>query len=413
MKIIHFADLHLGVESYGRIDPASGLSSRFHDFLATFDKLVDYAVEKKVDLVLFCGDAFKSRDPSQTQQREFARRIKRLSENGTSVFLLIGNHDLPNAVGRATTTEIYDTLAVENVYVADRPITHRVKTKNGTIQITALPWLRRSVLLSKDDAKNLNFEQLNQKMQGVLTQLIKTEAEKLDPALPSILAAHVWVSGSRIGSEDTMTIGQEQVLLPSNVANAAFDYIALGHIHRHQVLNETPPMTYAGSLERLDFGDEKDDKGFYLVEIKTDKKTGCRKVSYKFHKLEGRRFITIKSDIKPDDTDPTASVLEAIGKQDTEDAIVRLHISLSQESEGQIIDSQIRIALKEAYYFTVSRDIKRQSRVRLGDHSAEEITPVEALRAYIEDKKFSRSYSKTLLKYGKELIKERLSGEPL
>jgi len=405
--------LHLGVESYGRIDPASGLSSRFHDFLATFDKLVDYALEKRVDLVLFCGDAFKSRDPSQTQQREFARRIKRLSEGGISVFLLIGNHDLPNAVGRATTTEIYDTLAVESVYVADRPTTHKVKTKNGTIQITALPWLRRSVLLSKDDAKNLNFEQLNQKMQDVLTRIIKTEAEKPDPALPSILAAHVWVSGARIGSEDTMTIGQEQVLLPGNVANPAFDYIALGHIHRHQLLCETPPMAYAGSLERLDFGDEKDDKGFYLVDIKTDNKTGGRKVSYRFHKLEGRRFITIKADIKLDDTDPTASVLEAIFKHDVKDAIVRLHISLSQESEGQIIDSQIRSALKEAYYFTFSRDVKRQSRVRLGNHSAEEITPVDALEAYVKDRDFSLSYGKTLLKYGKELIKEQLSVEPL
>ena len=413
MKIIHFADLHLGVESYGRIDSTSGLSTRFHDFIATFDKLVDFAVEKKVDLVLFCGDAFKSRDPSQTQQRELARRIKRLSENGISIFLLIGNHDLPNAVGRASTTEIYATLAVENVYVADRPTTHIVKTRGGIIQVTALPWLRRSVLLSKEAAKNLNFEQLNHKMQQVLTRIIKTEAEKLDPALPSILAAHIWVSGSRIGSEDTMTIGQEQVLLPGNVANPAFDYIALGHIHRHQVLNETPPVVYAGSLERLDFGDQKDEKGFYLVEIKSDKKSGSRKVSYRFHKLEGRRFISIKVDIKADNQQPTASILEAISKHDIKDAIIRLQISLPHESEAQIIDSEIRNAVKEAHYFTVSWDIKRESRARLGSHNAEEITPVEALKAYIEDKKFSKSYSKTLLKYGRELIKEQSSGEPL
>ncbi|MFC1865923.1 exonuclease SbcCD subunit D [Chloroflexota bacterium] len=412
MKIIHFADLHLGVESYGRIDSASGLSTRFHDFIVTFDKLVNFAIENKVDLVLFCGDAFKSRDPSQTQQRELAKRIKRLSESGISVFLLIGNHDLPNAIGRASTTEIYTTLAVENVYVADRPATHIVKTRGGIIQVAALPWLRRSVLLSKEAAKNLNFEQLNHKMQQVLTRIIKTEAEKLDPALPAILAAHIWVSGSRIGSEDTMTIGQEQVLLPGNVANPAFDYIALGHIHRHQVLNETPPMVYAGSLERLDFGDQKDEKGFYLVEIKSDKKSGSRKVSYRFHKLEGRRFISIKVDIKADNQQPTASILEAINKHNIKDSIVRLQISLPHESKAQIVDSEIRNAVKEAHYFTVSWDIKRESRTRLGSYNAEEITPIEALKAYIEDKKFSKSYSKTLLKYGRELIKEQSSGEP-
>ncbi|MBA7577645.1 3',5'-cyclic adenosine monophosphate phosphodiesterase CpdA [subsurface metagenome] len=128
MKIIHFADLHLGVENYGRLDPTTGLSSRLGDFLNALDRLVDYALENKVDLVLFCGDAYRSREPTQTQQREFAKRINRLATNGIPVFLLIGNHDLPNAVGRATSTEIFDTLAVKNVYVSSRPNFHQVKT---------------------------------------------------------------------------------------------------------------------------------------------------------------------------------------------------------------------------------------------------------------------------------------------
>src|SRR4030042_6938417 len=115
MKIPHFADLPLGVESYGHTDPDTGLSTRLLDFLKALDELVDYAIESKVDLVLFCGDAYKSREPSQTQQREFARRIRRLSTAGIPTFLLIGNHDLPTALGRATATEIFDTLAVANV----------------------------------------------------------------------------------------------------------------------------------------------------------------------------------------------------------------------------------------------------------------------------------------------------------
>ncbi len=163
MKILHFADLHLGVESYGRINPTTGLSSRLHDFLSALDQVVDYALQNKVDLVLFCGDAYKSREPSQTQQREFAKRINRLSTSGIPIFLLIGNHDLPNAIGRATSTEIFDTLAVKNVYVSNRPDIYRIPTNSGIIQIASLPWLRRSALLSKEDTKNLDFEQINQR----------------------------------------------------------------------------------------------------------------------------------------------------------------------------------------------------------------------------------------------------------
>lgn len=64
MRILHFADLHLGVETYGSFDPQTGLSSRINDILKALDQVVDCAVKDKVDLVLFCGDAYKSRNPS-------------------------------------------------------------------------------------------------------------------------------------------------------------------------------------------------------------------------------------------------------------------------------------------------------------------------------------------------------------
>jgi len=407
MKIIHFADLHLGVENYGRIDPATGLSSRLNDFLSALDQLVDYAPENKVDLVLFCGDAYKSREPSQTQQREFAKRINRLATSGIAVFLLIGNHDLPNAIGRATTTEIFDTLAVKNVYVANRPDIHQIPTNSGVIQIVSLPWLRRSALLTREETKNLNFEQINQRLQQVLTSIISTNATKLDPSLPSILAAHVWVANARVGSESSMTIGQEHTLLLSNVANPAFDYIALGHIHRHQVLSDNPPVVYAGSLERIDFGEEEDDKGFYVVDINPDQPEGKRHVSFDFHPVSGRRFLTLNLALESPDIDPTATVLRAIEEQGDKisDAVVRLQITLPAEIEGQLRDSDIRSALKEAHYFTIAKDIKRETRLRLGKWTAEEITPVEALKAYLESKKVPPERTRLLLEYGEKLIK--------
>jgi len=412
LRILHFADLHLGVESYGRLDPATGLSSRLLDFLNALDQVVDYALENRVDLVLFCGDAYRSREPTQTQQREFAKRINRLSTSSIPIFLLVGNHDLPNAIGRATTTEIFDTLAVKNVYVSNRPEVYRIPTNSGAIQIVSLPWPRRSALLTKEETKNLTFDQINQRLQQALTNVIAASISKLDPGLPAILAAHVWVSGAQVGSERSMTIGQEHALLPSNVANPAFDYIALGHIHKHQVLINNPPVVYSGSLERLDFSEEGDDKGFYLVEFDPDRETGKRLVSFDFHKVTGRRFLTININIEPQDTEPTAIVLKAIAEQHdkVKSAIVRLSISLPSESEGQLRDSDIRDAMKEAHYFTIAKDIKRETRLRLGKWTAEEITPLDALKAYLESKKVASERAKLLLKYGEMLIEEQRTG---
>jgi len=403
LKILHFADLHLGVETYGRTDPATGVSSRLFDFLAVLDQVVDYALENKIDLVLFCGDAYKSREPSQTHQREFAQRINRLSTNGIPIFLLVGNHDLPNAIGKATTTEIFHTLAVKNVYVSNRPDIYLIETRSGTVQIASLPWLRRSALLSKEETKNLDFGQIKQKLQQALTNVIASYTSRLDPKLPSVLAAHVWVVGAQLGSERLMTIGQEPELLISNIANPAFDYIALGHIHKHQVLSENPPAVYSGSLERIDFGEEEDEKGFYTVNIEADDQTSRRRVSYQFHPVAGRRFRTINVSIDEGDTDPTSTVLRAISPDGVRDAIVRLQLSLPVDLEGQIRDNDLRSALKEAYYFTIAKDIRREARLRLGTKTAEEVKPIEALKTYLETN-YPPERAKVLLEYGEKLI---------
>ncbi|GAH24411.1 unnamed protein product, partial [marine sediment metagenome] len=228
------------------------------------------------------------------------------------------------SLGRLTalvgiTAEIFDTLAIKNVYVSNRPQIYRIPTNSGTVQIVSLPWLRRSALLTKEETKNLAFDQINQRLQQALTNVIAAKAQELDRGLPAILAAHVWVSGAQVGSEGSMTIGQEHALLLSNVAHPAFDYIALGHIHKHQVLSHNPPVVYPGSLERLDFSEEEDDKGFYLVEIEPDNETGKRlaargeprqrRVSFDFHQVTGRRFLTININIEPRDAEPTSTAL--------------------------------------------------------------------------------------------------------
>src|SRR5215213_8305821 len=134
LRILHLADIHLGMENYGRVDPATGLSSRLGDFLHSLDSALDYALEHEFDLVLLAGDVYKNRDPSPTIQREFARRIRRLSEAQISTFLLVGNHDLPNTWARAHTVEIFDTLAVPLVTVARTSGVFRIPTRQGDIQ---------------------------------------------------------------------------------------------------------------------------------------------------------------------------------------------------------------------------------------------------------------------------------------
>ena len=404
LKILHFADLHIGVENYGRFDSATGLSSRLADFLAAFDRLVAYAIQNKVDLVVFSGDAYKSRDPSQTQQREFARRISTLANNGIQVFLLVGNHDLPNATGRATTTEIFDTLNIANVHVSAKAEVRLINTRSGPVQVASLPWLRRSSVLSvsnQKEEKSLSIEELNQRVEHYLSGIIENLAGQLDKNIPAILSAHLSVNTAKLGSERNISIGHEPTVMLSNIANPAFDYIALGHIHRQQVLSSSPPVVYPGSLERLDFGEEKDDKGFYLVEIDPL----SRKTEFEFIKLEGRRFLTIEHTVTADRLYPTQEVINILQSRQPEikDAIVRLKLELPAEIGGQLRDNDIREALREAHNFTVSKNFTRSSRQREGGFKAEGLDPVQALEHYLDARQTSAQEKKTLLEYGRRL----------
>src|SRR5437764_899576 len=112
MKVFHTADLHIGMETHGPIDPHTGLPRRLDDYLDALDRIVDAAIEERADLVVIAGDIYKSRDPTPTHQRAFARRILRLSQQKIPVFLLAGNHDLPNAASRATSIDIFQELDV-------------------------------------------------------------------------------------------------------------------------------------------------------------------------------------------------------------------------------------------------------------------------------------------------------------
>jgi exonuclease SbcD len=263
----------------------------------------------------------------------------------------------------------------------------------------------------------MDFTQINEKLQQILIGIINDMAEKVDPSLPAVLAAHVWVLNARVGSEKGMSIGQEHMLLLSSVANPAFDYIALGHIHKAQVLNENPPTVYSGSLERLDFGDEDDQKGFYLVDIDTSGNggagvSGCRKVDYQFRSIEARRFYTLDIELEENDPDPTSTVLREIdvNRDKIKDAIVRVEIKLPAALSGKLRDTEIRNKIKDAYYLTIAREVIRETRLRLGKGALEGITPLEALKVYLESN-YDAERAQILLEYGEKLIQENARKE--
>jgi exonuclease SbcD len=398
MKLLHFADAHIDMANYGRHDPETGLPLRVLDFLKSLDVIVEAAVSEKVDLVIFAGDAYKDRAPAPTFQREWGRRIMRLSKAGIPTLLLVGNHDLSPALGRAHAIQEFDTLEIPHIRVLDRPQFLSAADLGLPVQVIALPWISRSGILADLNMNTIEpkraLEEIEDRIQHLIEgsedEGIKGWLNKADHSLPIILTAHASVQGAIYGSERTVMLGNDFVLSPSMVKNPRLDYVALGHIHKAQNLNgpgpnkkdtppyQHPPVIYPGSIERVDFGEAGDDKFFILAEVEK----GRTKVEWR--KIESiRPFIDRR--LKLESSEDVSGTLRAAlpAPEVLEAAIVRLTVEYPREWDPLIDEAALRNHAAGAFEFHLIKRPLIESRIRLpADQTVSSLSPLELLDQY-------------------------------
>ncbi len=406
IRVLHFADAHIGMENYGATDPERGLSRRALDFLARMDEMIDYARQGDVDLVVFAGDAFRSRSPNPTCQREFAARVRQLSQLAPTV-LLLGNHDRPANAAKASTVEIYRTLDVPGVWVAAEYEVRRVATKRGPVIVGAAPYPMRAQLFAEAESRGKTIAEQDEALGRALEERLRAlsvDAEALaDADTPRLLCGHFSVAGADWGSERSVMLGRDVVAKLGSVANRAWDYVALGHIHKHQNLRagraEGPPVVYSGSLERIDFGEEKDLKGFCWVRLARGETT------WEFIEGSARKLLTLTCDCRELDN-PTGVALAEMKRHELAGAVVRLIVKLTPESETLLNDGVIINELRRAGVFHIAgirKEVDRRARSRLGE-SPELLTPMALLARYFEGRGVEARRREELLGLAREIV---------
>ena len=380
LRVLHFADAHIDMANYGRRDQESALPIRVIDFLNALDQIIDTAVDEAVDLVIFAGDAYKDRNPQPTFQREWGKRMMRLSEAGIPTLLLIGNHDVSPAAGRAHTLQEFKTLGVPNIYIADRIKLWRAEELGLPVQILSVPWLSRSKLMTRDEISGKSLDDVHLEMENRVTGAILNGIEQADPQLPLILTAHASVSGASYGSEQTVSLGRELTLPGRIIADRRLDYVALGHIHKHQSLSPgggQPPVIYPGSIERIDFGEVKEKKGFILADVSKGH------TDWEFKKLKTRPFIDRPVDTASPDTFMADIVKQLPEKEKIPGAICRLRLTYPTDWEPLLDEKQIADYFKEAFSLQIHKHRLSERRSRLGDTlDVEALTPIELLEKF-------------------------------
>lgn len=406
MKILHFADTHVGVDNRGSIDPETHINIRTLDILDGIDAMIDMAIEENVDIAVFAGDAFHRHSPAQSYVNEFGKRMLRLRKH-CPVVLLVGNHDMPGS-DRASALEIYKTLEVEDIIVGKSCELLKIETKSGIVQVVTVPYPSRSWISDKDIKKASTIE-LSNVLKEETSRRIQALSKEVDNNYPCVLLSHLTVEGCQFSSERSMLISSAEASVTlDDLTLPNWDYVALGHIHKFQDItlgmDGLPPVVYSGSIDRIDFGEEKDPKGFVIVNITNEQ------VSYEFVDVNARPFKTLDYRVKGKDA--TRKIVEKIGlSKNLEGAVVRIIITPADDLTRMSVDSaEIREALySKGVYWINSFSLCRPEDVSDDNVNKRNViintsmSKSEMLKNYLQGLEKTDQESKDLMKLFKEI----------
>lgn len=259
MRIVHTSDWHAGRlwKSVNRL-PELG---------AVLDNLAEFLVRERVDLLLMSGDVFDSAGPSAEAERMVFTFFRRIGSAGVQSVVIAGNHDHP------TRLEAWGTLA-ELVGVRSVGLPRR-RDEGGLIeidssdgeraQIAAVPFASVGRLVSAIEI-TADASVAAQKYAHGMQRILEHLAEGFRPDAIRLIVAHTHLANAILaGSERRVHVGEEWAMMPQAIPDTA-QYVALGHIHRHQKVEAPAPTFYAGSPLQLDFGEVGETKQFLLLE---------------------------------------------------------------------------------------------------------------------------------------------------
>jgi exonuclease SbcD len=212
-KFLHAADIHLDSPLF-RLERYEGapVEEMRQATRRAFENLVRLALAENVSFVLIAGDLYDGDWKDYNTGLYFISQMRKLREAGIPTFIVAGNHDAANRM-----TKTLKLPEGSHFLPTDKP---------GTFHMTGLEVAIHG--------------------QGFATQAVKTD---LSMGYPSAISGCF-----NIGLLHTCATGREghESYAPctiSGLLSKGYGYWALGHVHQREVLNEDPPIIFAGNIQ--------------------------------------------------------------------------------------------------------------------------------------------------------------------
>jgi DNA repair protein SbcD/Mre11 len=345
IRFVHIADTHLGAGGFGNKLSVNGINKREEDICNAFTYTINKIIELQPDFVIHAGDLFHMVRPTNRIINFAIQEVLKLTQAGIQIVIISGNHDAPKQRSVGHVLSIFENLPdVHTVFRSQYETVHFDGVSIGCLPHCITP-----------DILQEQFENVHP-----------------DDDMINILVSHGVAAG--IDKFSMAELSEEEI--PSSVFQVGFDYVALGHYHKYTEVEER--VFYAGSTERLSFGELDEVKGFLEVELPEFKTN--------FHKIPVREMLQLDTlDAKGLEFDELEKEIDKVlTSVSLEDKIVRFKIiNLPDAHYNNLPVRDIKSHTSNAFFFKLIAEREGEKAVHL-DEGVKFGRLLDEFNAYLE-----------------------------
>jgi exonuclease SbcD len=430
LRLIHVSDMHLGIfpKAYNKIDPSTGIRIRAEDFTKSFLFVMDFAEKEHVDAVLMCGDVFDRIDPVNRVRKDVLDSLTRLTQKGTKVVIIGGNHDTPRLLGSASPLQLLEHINFVSVYhkPSPEPLVLKANGNSDEVDIYPFPYLppsrwfdyARNTIGLKLPERELTISDRHTIIVEAISKTLKDIAgiAKGRENRKSILMMHYMIEGTDIGHTEYEI---NDIVLPRTaVPIGGFSYVACGHVHKHQRIGHPSQRGiafYSGSTERTSFNEHDEDKGFILLDT-----SGSDGFEIEFQKVPTRPMKLLEFTMPEKRagekeggllTEFLKTLEQLRVKGEEKDAIIRILIhnaTTELKTSLNLRQDAINELLKNAFHWELDFELRKEE-IHPGLEAGEVfLKPSEELARYVDALKINDNEKKRVVKSGEKILEEVL-----
>lgn len=256
MNLLHTSDWHLGRSLYGR--------KRYEEFTAFLAWLADTIERERIDVLLVAGDVFDTSAPSHRAQELYYDFLCGVARSSCRhVVVVAGNHDSPSFLNAPK-----ELLKALNVHVVggisadpkDAVLVLQNAQDAPELIVCAVPYLRDRDIRVAEAGESIEDKERKlvdgiRNHYAIVAALAEQKRRELGADLPIVAMGHLFTTGGQTGDGVRELYVGSLARVTAGVFPTCFDYLALGHLHVPQKVNDSDTMRYSGSPLPMGFGE--------------------------------------------------------------------------------------------------------------------------------------------------------------